>query len=338
MEILVSVIIPVYKVEAYLERCVKSVIKQTLQKIEIILVDDGSPDHCPEMCDTYAKQDNRIQVIHQKNAGLGMARNTGLNVAKGKYIAFVDSDDFLPLDALEKLYNTAIKNSADTILAGYYRKNEQKIMNCPLPFRNVCFEGKKDILENILTNMLGSPTEYHDDIMLKRAVWASLYSRDLIEKHHIRFCSEREFISEDLIFDLEYYPVANKVVLAEEFAYYYCVNGTSLTLSYNKDRFQKQLLLYHEIKRRTESLGLTIDERLCRSFIGNARQCIYSEAKHLGILDARRGISRICQNVELKKALKEFNSTGMPVKQKIFLLLMKYELSTVIFCVCKMFK
>ena len=108
---LISVIVPVYNTEKFLIRCVASIQNQSYSNLEIILVDDGSPDHCPEMCDTYAKQDNRIQVIHQKNAGLGMARNTGLNVAKGKYIAFVDSDDFLPLDALEKLYNTAIKTN-----------------------------------------------------------------------------------------------------------------------------------------------------------------------------------------------------------------------------------
>ena len=91
--ILVSVIVPIYNVERYLDECIKSIISQSFINLEIILVDDGSPDRCPEMCDGYAKQDQRIKVIHKKNGGLGFARNSGLDVATGDYVMFVDSDD-----------------------------------------------------------------------------------------------------------------------------------------------------------------------------------------------------------------------------------------------------
>ena len=105
--IFVSVIVPVYKVEQYLERCLNSILKQTEKNIEIILVDDGSPDSCPQLCDEFAALDNRIKVVHQKNAGLGMARNSGLEIASGEYVMFVDSDDFIVPDAIEILYNAA---------------------------------------------------------------------------------------------------------------------------------------------------------------------------------------------------------------------------------------
>ena len=108
-KVLISIIIPVYNVEQYLDRCVQSVIHQTLKNIEILLVDDGSPDRCPELCDGYALQDRRIKVIHKKNGGLASARNTGLRVASGEFIFFLDSDDWLDLDGLELLYRTAIK-------------------------------------------------------------------------------------------------------------------------------------------------------------------------------------------------------------------------------------
>lgn len=336
--IFVSVIVPVYKVEQYLERCLNSILKQTEKNIEIILVDDGSPDSCPQLCDEFAALDNRIKVVHQKNAGLGMARNSGLEIASGEYVMFVDSDDFIVPDAIEILYNAAKKNNADTVLAGYFRKNAAKINECLLPFKDRCFEGNKEIINNVLINMLGSPPDYYDDILLKRSVWGNLYSLNLLKKHNIQFCSEREFISEDLIFDLDYYQIANKVAICSNPVYYYCVNGDSLTLSYNKDRFNKQVMLFHELRNRTKKLGLNIDERLNRSFIGNARQCIYSEAKHRKPIQAMHGISLICKDEELKGILKKYYSPAMPFKQKVFLILMKMNFSFGIYLICKIFK
>ena len=99
----VSIIVPIYNVEKYLHRCVDSIINQSHKDLEIILVDDESPDKCPEMCDEYAKQDSRVKVIHKKNGGLGYARNSGLEIATGEYVAFIDSDDYVEPDMVEKL-------------------------------------------------------------------------------------------------------------------------------------------------------------------------------------------------------------------------------------------
>jgi len=106
---LVTVVVPIFKVEKYLNRCIESIVKQTYEKIEIILVDDGSPDNCPEMCDEWAKKDSRIKVIHKQNAGLGMARNTGIDNANGEYICFFDSDDYIHPNTIEKAYISAKK-------------------------------------------------------------------------------------------------------------------------------------------------------------------------------------------------------------------------------------
>lgn len=115
---LVSIIVPIYKVDQYLERCVDSIINQTYANIEIILVDDGSPDKCPILCDNYAKKDSRVKVIHKKNGGLSDARNAGLNIASGDYIAFVDSDDWIETDFVENLYRNAKKENADISIIG----------------------------------------------------------------------------------------------------------------------------------------------------------------------------------------------------------------------------
>lgn len=121
---LISVIVPVYKAEKYIERCICSILRQTFQNIEVILVDDGSPDKSGEICDMWALKDKRIKVIHQKNAGAGAARNAGLRVAKGEYIGFVDSDDWIEPQMYEVMYNAIEKYSADVGMCNISSRTE----------------------------------------------------------------------------------------------------------------------------------------------------------------------------------------------------------------------
>ena len=118
---LISVIIPVYKVESYLDRCVESVVSQTYRQLEIILVDDGSPDRCPQMCDAWAEKDGRIKVIHKVNGGLSDARNAALRVFTGEYVTFVDSDDYLRSDAIEVLHRRILQDAAELAICNYRR-------------------------------------------------------------------------------------------------------------------------------------------------------------------------------------------------------------------------
>ncbi len=123
---LISVIVPVYKTEKFLNRCVESLVNQTYKNLEIILIDDGSPDNCPKMCDDWAKEDSRIKVLHIKNAGVANARNTALKQASGSYIAFADSDDYLELNMYEKLINAAERHNADIVMCDYQINNESR--------------------------------------------------------------------------------------------------------------------------------------------------------------------------------------------------------------------
>lgn len=121
---LVSIIVPIYKMEKYLPKCIDSIINQTYKNLEIILVDDGSPDNCPQICEDYGKKDNRIKVLHKKNGGLSDARNAGLNITTGDYITFIDSDDYYELDAIEKLVYTITKTNSKIALMKCCMKNE----------------------------------------------------------------------------------------------------------------------------------------------------------------------------------------------------------------------
>jgi glycosyltransferase involved in cell wall biosynthesis len=122
----ISIIVPVYKVEPYLCKCIDSILAQTFTDFELILVDDGSPDRCGEICDEYAKKDNRIRVIHKKNGGLSSARNAGIDIAKGKYIGFVDSDDYIREDMLGALFGVAEKYSSDMVICDLLKVSENQ--------------------------------------------------------------------------------------------------------------------------------------------------------------------------------------------------------------------
>ena len=135
----VSIIVPVYKVEKYLRKCIDSIINQTLKDIEIILVDDGSPDNCGKICDEYAAKDTRIKVIHKENGGLSSARNAGMEVAEGEYIGFVDSDDWIESDMYMTLWQKAKDINADLVNSDYFRNNDRIKTNIQ---KNIVYDKK----------------------------------------------------------------------------------------------------------------------------------------------------------------------------------------------------
>lgn len=230
---LVTVVISIYKVEKYLNRCIESVIKQTYKNLEIILVDDGSPDKCPEICDDWCSKDLRITVIHKKNAGLGMARNTGIENAHGEYICFFDSDDFVEYTLIEKAYIAAKKNNAQSVIYGYNCiASNGSIREINIPSGTMSVFSGDDIRNLLLLDMI-DPVPNEDRISkVSMSAWSKLYYMDLINKTGWRFCSERDFSCEDLYSHLNWYANVETTVVLHEALYNYCDNGTSLTKTY----------------------------------------------------------------------------------------------------------
>ena len=230
---LVTVVVPVYNVEKYLDRCIDSIVNQTYKNLEIILVDDGSPDNCPQMCDGWAKRDGRIKVIHKENAGLGMARNSGIELAKGDYILFVDSDDYIDLSTVEKCVAELIKTNADVVMFGRFNVlPEGNIKEKPIMTNQYVFSGDSvinDILPGMFTYARGTGV----------SSCCKMYSLNTIKKSNIKYKSEREIISEDAFFVLELFKYVKRVAIIPESFYYYCQNSDSLTTSYKKDRQEK---------------------------------------------------------------------------------------------------
>ncbi len=247
----VSIIIPCYGVEKYLDRCLNSIITQSLFEIEIILVDDKSPDKVPFMCDEWAKKDSRIKVIHKENnEGLGYARNTGLSYATGEYIAFVDSDDFVDSDMYRILYDKALEKEADTVFCNcIFYKNEGKQHVRFDVNEEITFDGRKKV-DDLLFDFLGPLPSYKHDAKYMISVWHAIYKREVFDKYDIKFVSERKIISEDMIFDIDYLNKANKVVYIPDALYYYCDNGASLSRKIDTSRYDRWKFFLKAVKER----------------------------------------------------------------------------------------
>lgn len=215
----ISVIIPIYNVEKYLEKCIKSVVNQTYSNLEIILVDDGSTDSCPKICDDWAKKDSRIIVIHKKNGGLSSARNAALDIMQGDYVIFVDSDDWIEPDMAQSMLSYALENNADIVCSGFFFENIDCTHTKQIVSENV-FENK-DIAENLLLDNI------------RPEVCSKLYKADLIKQ--FRF-DEKIKYAEDLPFNFYLMQKANKLITTETWFYHYLLNsGNSITTAYITD-------------------------------------------------------------------------------------------------------
>lgn len=202
---LISIIIPVYKVEKYLEKCIQSVINQTYENLQIILVDDGSPDNCGKICDEYAKKDHRIEVIHKSNGGLSDARNKGLEIAKGEYIGFVDSDDYIEADMYEVLYNLLEQYNADVSICNFYTVSQGKI-SIKNAYNGINEYNRIEILKEILL-----------DKNIQSYAWNKLYKKELFDE--IKYPIGKKY--EDIGTTFYLLEKCNKVVVTGKSEYYY---------------------------------------------------------------------------------------------------------------------
>lgn len=215
MEDLVSIVIPVYNVEKYLKKCIDSVINQSYKNIEIILVDDGSKDLSGQLCDEYASRDKRIKVIHKENGGLSDARNAGIDIANGKYITFIDSDDYVSLDYVEYLYRLLIDNNADISVCMYDVVAENKISNH-------IFKNNANI---IILNKIESLKHLLIEDLYTISACAKLYTKDGIDD--IRFPLNRLYEDNGTIYKL--FDKTNKVAFGYSSKYVYLKRTGSIT-------------------------------------------------------------------------------------------------------------
>lgn len=220
MNPLVSVIVPVYKVEDYLDDCIKSIIGQSFKDFELILVDDGSPDRCPAMCDAWAEKDTRIKVIHKKNGGVSSARNVGIDAAQGAWIWFVDGDDTVSTSALETLMQH-LNSEYDLII----------------------FEGSLDEIYKKDDSFFG---EYYFKYRFGFGPCNKIYKAEIIQNNSLKFDTQ-ESIGEDLLFNIHYYMFADIYRFLDYKCYFYRQHAASAMNRKDPERLQKQLRVFSKI-------------------------------------------------------------------------------------------
>lgn len=236
--------------EKYLDRCLESVTQQSYRDIEIILVDDGSTDNSSAMCDLWAERDGRIKVVHKQNEGLGMARNTGIDNAGGKYICFFDSDDSVESSLVEKCLAAAEKNGADAVVFGYCNVDDSgDVTRFEIEAEKKLFEGnavKDELLPMLLMSRRG----------LGISACMKMFRRECLCEHGIRFRSEREIFSEDTLFVMEIFSRADKAVILPENLYYYYLRTSSISHKYYPGRHLKNDVFLRESLAFAEQNGL----------------------------------------------------------------------------------
>lgn len=207
---LVSIILPIYNVEKYLDRCIQSILNQSYENLEIILVDDGSPDRSSEICDEYRKSDQRIKVVHKENGGLSDARNAGLILAKGKYIIFLDSDDYIEHTMVEDAVTVLEKNNSDIVIWGYYADfvdEDENLISSKII--NPCISGdflKSDFYEVTITNELIGILGY---------AWNKMYKKSLLLKNNFKFTKGLSLV-EDIVFNGPVLTSAERISFIEK--------------------------------------------------------------------------------------------------------------------------
>lgn len=312
----VSIIIPCYGVEEYLDRCVESIVNQTLKDIEIILVDDGSPDKVPQMCDIWAKKDLRIKVIHKQNEGLGLARNSGLELASGEYVAFVDSDDYVDTSMYEKLYSAATKTCSDVVFCGYYSEISQSKWISYIDQRTCGLITGDEVKKYLLDMVAGNPMERKERLH-SMSVWHSIYKKGLIDKHSLKFESERVVLSEDIPFQTDILLNSNRLYYLQEALYFHCLNKESLSSTFKSDKYKKISVLCQVLTDKLKGID-SASYRIDRLYIGYTRsqiQTLYKSNVHHKKNVLRKLLS---EDKQLKSISKRYPTDSLPLYNRIF--------------------
>ncbi len=325
----VSVIVPVYQVEKYLDRCIQSIQNQELQDIQIILVDDGSTDRSPSICDEYANQDERILVIHKKNGGLSSARNAGMRAASGEYVFFVDSDDWIDPETLRELVLEAEKTGADFVrfrpmTANWPGKEDGSLVDFGTEkcLREGIYDRK--MVEEIIFPRLFATPQLQLGVIV--AAWRSLYCRDFLISNNLFFKEDIRY-SEDTIFSANVVYKTNKFIYLDSPRYYhYFYNSYSISKSYREGRWEnfKRLMAYFD-QDFSNSPNFDFHDQLCLQKL----YCVASavgECKNIRNWNKRiEKVEKIILDPKTQEACKHLNLLQVDWKMSIIFQLIRWK-------------
>ena len=313
---MISVIVPIYKVEKYLTKCIDSIINQRYKDLEIILVDDGSPDNCPEICDKYAEQDNRIKVIHKENGRLLAARKSGVEASTGEYVTFVDGDDHISRFMYEEVAKAIDKYSPDMVITEFLWSYEKK----DIPSERTLFKdfySREEIENEIIPSMFFTGTYYQFGIYPN--CWTKIVKRDNLI-NNIMDVDERVRMGEDAAFTYGCIMDSQSVAVVKRPLYYYRVIDTSMSKAYDANLPSTWNIAYESISNKADSLGIDIKSQLNYYLLYMMNILIRNEASksnNKASADNKAAINTFFDENYLE-ALNSLDTSPLPVHTRVF--------------------
>lgn len=318
MSIKVSVVMPVYNAEKYLAKSIDSMLNQTLKEIELILVNDGSRDKSLNICEEYAKRDSRITVINKKNEGACIARNTGIDLAKGKYIQLIDADDYIENNMLEEQYNLAEETNAEVVMCGMkfdiHQKDGQVIIS-ESHYKNLVLKSQeeiKPIFMDLFDNLLFNYT--HN----------KLYNAEFLKKNNLKFI-EWLPIDQDTNFNIDVFKNLNKLTISTKSYYHYVKTfEETIVTRYHANKFAVRTFRYDRLKELLENWGIYNEEnkkKLASMYIHHVIECfeIYHHKKcDLTTKEKNQEIKKILNTKQVKACMKILDNTNSKYTELIY--------------------
>ncbi len=317
-----SVIVPIYNVEKYLKKCIDSILAQTYLDFEVLLIDDGSPDNCPMICDEYAGKDRRVRVIHKKNAGLVAARNSGVLAARGEYICYVDGDDWVSPDLLQVISDKAISQyNIDMVVFSAVKQYENEQEEIPKPELEGYY-GKEELKSTVYPYMMYDCRKPFCSGLIFPVAWNKIYKRVFLLEHYCQ--EERIRMGEDNAFVYECLYASNSVYFCSDILYYYNqLNVTSMVHSYDSNRFVNNAILTRYIDERMGGKDNVIDEQINAFKAYWLIMAVFHEMKAgRNIRAARKHISKEIKNTKVLEGIK---IKGLPKMAQGYLLLLRFH-------------
>ena len=328
MDSLISIIVPVYNTENYLEKCLYSLVNQTYKNIEIIIIDDGSPDNSMNIIQKFVLADNRVKVISQKNQGLSGARNTGMNNANGDYIMFIDSDDWIEIDTCEKAINASEKYNADVVFWPYIKEFSDLQKDNYLFDKTEIIWSEKNInqLSRRMVGLVGDELANPQSIDNLVTAWGKLYKKSVIGD--VRFTDTKIIGTEDALFNIEEFLGINSAVyIPDLLSHYRKDNESSLTHNYKKKLVSRWREMYSRIKFLLDRNDMSreyydaLKNRICFGLIGLGINL--AEDKKMSFKEKKKEIYNILSMKHYQIALKDLDFSYLPIQWKVFFKLAK---------------
>ena len=324
MTMLFSIVIPVYNVEGYIEKCLDSILHQSFTDYEVILVDDGSTDRSPEICDSYAKKDDRIKVFHKNNEGSNSARNMGILAAKGEYICLVDSDDRVSEDWLETVHHSiqAAPQRPDIILYGYkhvFCDREEDIVYD----MDEGYYDREKLERQVFPRLINKDPNYYFESLFSQAPWNKVYKKELLQAHVCNNTSIK--VANDCAFTYECVLYANSMYVCRDILYYYIAySQNSLQRTYHPDIYNNYAALFAYLEERIKDLHPTIPMQLNAFYFFHVRKSVIQDMVHYNSI--RKAAANVKKGIEESSILEFIHTEWLPVKKRIFINILKMRL------------